>query len=117
MSTRAIVAYKTTDGEVRGAYVHNDGDPEQVLDVLLDRFARIRYQGMINWIEQGIADAGFRAIEDERGYQDEDSKVYGLHDGEYGYLVVPVSRSEYGAPIIETHHNGRIESVTICVTD
>src|SRR5690625_7605093 len=84
MSTRAVGAYKTTDGEVRGADVHNDGDPEQVLDVLLDRFARIRYQSMINWIEQGIADAGFRAIEGERGYQDEDSKVNGRHGREDG---------------------------------
>lgn len=117
MSTISTVAYETTDGQVRGTYVHFDGDPKHMLDVLIDRFARVHYQGMIKWIEKGIADNGYSAAEDDQGYQDSGPQVCGINDGDYGYLVRPISKSEYGAPIIEVHRNGRMEGIAICVTD
>lgn len=70
MSTNAIVGYKDAKGNFRGTSVNFDGDlaGEQLNEMLGgDR------QALIDWVERGIAETGYRDLDET--YNDEDEPV------------------------------------------
>lgn len=87
MGTRSVVGYYTDGGDFRGSYVHYDGYPDVMIPEL-ELLHEIRgYEGMIEWVEEGIKGAGRTSVTSNPYYDSPGGYVNGLYDEEYGYII------------------------------
>lgn len=109
MSTRSVVAYEHDNGEVYGTYVHYDGYPENAIPELTKKFDTIGFDGMKEWIDDGVEGKGYLSYTDAVPFSPKSSIVevnehnpwaQEVSDHEYGYLV-----TKDGVEMIFTVHN------------
>lgn len=94
MATRSVVGYYNEADDFRGTYVHYDGYPDHAVPELEKRLAEVGYEGLVQWIEDGIAHGGYISYEDDKPADAdeptlEDAWLMSLDDEEYGYVVRP----------------------------
>lgn len=86
MATRSVVAYADENGDIRGTYVHWDGYPENMKPALREMLDDLGYEGVVEWIENGIEGGGYSEVGDVNPYHDGEQNCK-IDQEEYGYFV------------------------------
>lgn len=87
MATRSVVGYVREDGVVRGAYVHNDGYPEHMLEAVWHKLQKLGFEGIKKWIDAGVEGQGYSTVNSDPYNDGDELWLKDIDEEAYGYTV------------------------------
>lgn len=102
MATSSVIAYRDLDGNLQGTYVHWDGYPDHIIPKFKEKINELGFEGVKNWIAEGVLNGGYSSVEDEEPYNGVNGIMNcGLNDESYGYYV-----NETGIELVYDENEG-----------